>query len=222
MSELVINVEMREERGSNASRRMRRDGLVPAVVYGGGIDAAAIVVNRKTVIELLKKGDAGENSIFNLTVGDKKRHAMIKHMDVDPTTGIIQHIDFVRVDMTEKVTVNVPIEIVGVPVGVKNQGGILDFVTREVSVECLPGDIPDHLELDVSKLSIGDHLEVSALELPPGVEMMEDEDRVLVGVAAPRLEEEDEDEEERDLIEAESDEPEVIGKGKEEEDEDEG
>ena len=120
-----------------------------------------------------------------------------------------------RVVMTEKVKVQVPIELVGEAEGVKNEGGVLDFVNREVSVECLPADIPQSLELDISELHIGDHIEAGALALPAKVELIDDEDKVLVSLAHARVvEEEEEVSEEEELLEAEMEEPEVIAKGK--------
>ena len=152
---------------------------------------------------------------------------MVRELTVDPISRKILHIDFQRVLMTEKVRVAVPIELNGEPEGVKNQGGVLDFVTREVEVECLPSDIPVKLEIDVSALEIGDHLEAKDISLPSKVEMMEEAERVVVSVSHSRvaaaIEEAEAEVEAADegLIEAEELEPEVIGKGKEEDDEEE-
>ncbi|MCH9647943.1 MAG: 50S ribosomal protein L25 [Deltaproteobacteria bacterium] len=216
MSKLVLEVEKREEKGSNASRRIRARGDVPAVVFGGGIDSVPIVVNRKKVIELLQ-GSAGGNTIFLLKVGKDERHAMIREMQVDPMRGQIEHIDFQRIVMTEKIQVDVPIELEGTPVGVRIDQGILDFVSREVAVTCLPGDIPTSFTLDVSDLKIGQHLEAKDLDIPENVELIDDPIRLIVSVAAPRLVEEEEETEE-DLLEAGTAEPEVVGKTAEEED----
>jgi large subunit ribosomal protein L25 len=214
MSETKLNVTSRDERGSNASRRLRGEGLVPAVVYGGGLDPAAITVHRHTVVELLNKSGAGENTIFLLSLGKQQRHAMIKDMQVDPMTGRVDHIDFQRILLSEKVQVEVPVELVGTAVGVKMEGGLLDFVTRQVLVECLPTEIPEHLSLDVSGLHIGHHLEVSDLVLPEGVVLAEedDKDKVIVSLAAARVEVEEEVEEEETLLETDKEEPEVLGR----------
>jgi large subunit ribosomal protein L25 len=210
MSDLVIEVQSREQRGSNASRRLRKQDLIPAVLYGGNKESVSIQVPRRTIVDLLHTS-AGENAVFELVLGDQRRHAMIHDLQVDPITGQVEHIDFQRINMSEKVTVQIPVEAIGVPLGVKNEGGILDFVTREVSVECLPGDIPTHIDLDVSALHIGQHLEAKDLQLPEKVELLEEEDRVIVSIAAPRLAEETEDDED-DLLESAADEPEVIGR----------
>lgn len=222
MSETILNVERREATGKNANRRLRAAGLVPAVVYGAGKEAVSIQVDRKLLLDMLRTTGA-DNAVFLLHLaGTKhKRHTMIRDMSVHPLTRSIQHVDFQRVLMDEKVRVQVAIVLVGEAMGVKDEGGVLDFVTREVGVECLPGDIPQHFEVDVTELQIGDHLEFSDLELPPGVELLEDESRVIAALAHARVELEEEEDEEELLIEATADEPEVIGRGKTDE-EDEG
>ncbi len=217
MSEVAIEVQTREEKGSNASRRLRNEGKVPAVVYGGKLDAAPVVVNRRRVIESLQEA-GGENAIFLLTLGKDKRHAMIREMQVDPITNRIEHIDFQRIDMAEKVKVEIHVELTGEAVGVKLEGGLVDFITRSVAVECLPSNIPNELKLDVSELHIGQHLEAKDLPIPDDVELVEDESRVIVSVAAPRVADEEETSaEDEGLLEAGGEEPEVAGHGKEEE-----
>lgn len=213
--ELSIEVHTREETGKNVNRRLRAEGKVPAVIYGGGRDTVPIVVDGKTVRDLLRHGS--DNAIFLLkrAESDQQRHARIRELQTDVITREIVHIDFQRVLMDEKLRVMVAVDLQGEPSGVRNEGGVLDFVTRELEVECLPTDIPESFVLDVSALEIGDHLEASAIELPKGVELLEEPDRVIVSVSyADRIEVEEEDEEA--LLEAEQAEPEVIGKGKEE------
>lgn len=217
MSDLTLRVKNREQIGSNASRRLRKQDLIPAVVYGGNKEAVSILVERRRILELLHTS-AGENAVFELVLDDQRRHAMIHDLQVDPITGQVEHIDFQRINMSEKVSVQVPIELIGTPVGVKTDGGILDFITRELTLECLPGDIPNQLELDVSGLHLGQHAEAGDIELPPKVELLDDADRVIVSIAAPRVVEEDEEEDEG-LLEEAAEEPEVIGR---EGDEDEG
>lgn len=215
MSEQTIDVQERPERGSGASRKLRAAGKIPAVVYGGGRESVAIEVDSHTLHELLRK--SGDHAIFLLKLGDtgKSRHTMIRDLAIDPISRRILHVDFQRVNLKEKVRVSVPIELLGTPTGVKNESGVLDFVTREVEIESLPGQIPAHLELDVSELHIGQHLEAGALTLPEGVELLEDVERVLVSVAHPRVVEE-EVETDEELLEGELAEPEVIGRGKDE------
>ncbi len=222
MSDITLEVQSREETGTNANRRLRAAGLIPAVVYGGGLDPVAIQVER-TVLHDLFKQTGSENAVFLLKMAgtDQKRHTMVREMSVDPITRQVVHIDFMRVLMTEKVKVQVPIELLGTPEGVKNQGGVLDFINREIEVECLPGDIPQNIELDVSHLEVGSHLETKDLELPESVELMDEADKVIVAVAHSRVATEVEEAEaeaaEIGLLEEEEAEPELIGRAAEEE-----
>jgi large subunit ribosomal protein L25 len=191
MSETItIEVQPREETGKNANRRSRARGKIPAVVYGGGKESVSIEVDRKTLVDNMK-GHSGENPIFLLKLGDKERHAMIRNTQVDPVSRHVIHIDFQRVLLDQKVRVAVPVELVGTAVGVKVEGGMLDFVTREVHVECLPGQIPKHLEVDVTELHVGQHVEARALQIPEGVVLLEEPDRVIVSLGHGRLEAEE-------------------------------
>lgn len=222
MSEVTIQVHEREKTGKGANRRLRSEGWIPAVVYGGDKDPVSIRVEKARFLQLLREAGS-ENAVFLLELvgADKKRHTMIREIDSDPITHQVLHIDFQRILMDEVITVSIPIELEGTPSGVKNQGGVLDFVTREVEIECLPGDIPAKVTLDVSALEIGDHLELEDIAFPGSVKLMEEPDRVVVSITAPQIEEEPEEEEEI-LIEAEAEEPEVIGRARPEEEEEEG
>lgn len=215
MSEILLEVHEREATGKNANRRLRAAGDVPAVVYGAGQDPAAIQVPERKVLEILRTGSGG-NTVFLLQLHgtDKKRHAMIRELQTDALTGEMIHIDFQRILMDQKIKVTVPIELHGEAEGVKTEGGFLDFVTRDIEVECLPGEIPQHVELDVSALHIGQHLEAGDLELPEGLELQTDEERVIVSVAVQKVVEEEEEEDEDLLLEAPTEEPEVIQRGK--------
>jgi len=214
MSDQILEVNARAERGTGASRRLRAAGKIPAVVYGGGKQTVPIEIDRKAVLDLLKKSGT-ENAVFLLKLAGtgQERHTMIRELDIDPVSRQIRHIDFQRVVMTEKVRVQVHVELAGTAEGVKNEGGIVDFVTREVEVECLPGDIPRHLTADVSGLHVGQHIEAKDLALPPGVVLLADAGRVIAAVTHSRLAVEEEAPAET-LIEAESAEPEVIRRGK--------
>ena len=219
MSEVTIQVEQRQGIGKGHNRKLRQAGWIPAVVYGGEREPVPIQVRRHTFLELLRQA-GGENAVFLLELAGsgKTRHTMIRHIDADPVTRRVLHVDFQRIMMDQAVRVTVPIELRGVADGVKNQGGVLDFVSREVGIECLPGAIPQSLPIDVSGLQIGDHLEMADLQLPEGVELTEESDRVIVSIAAPRVEEAATDEGEM-LIEAPAEEPELIGKGRAKDDE---
>ena len=205
--------------GKNANRRLRAGGEVPAVVYGAGLDPAPIRVHQRKVEEILRSGSGG-NTVFLLQLHgtDKKRHARIRELQTDALTGSMIHIDFQRILMDQKVKVMVPIELEGEAEGVKTEGGMVDFVSREIEVECLPNLIPPHVTLDVSPLHVGQHVEAAELELPEGVELYGDPERVIVSVAVRKVVEIETEEAEEDLlIEAETEEPEVVGRGKTEE-----
>lgn len=182
-----IEVTPRPETGKNANRRSRANGKIPAVVYGGGRESVAIEVDRKTLMDMMRK-HVGENPLFLLKLGDKERHAMIRDMQMDPVSRMVIHIDFQRVLMDQKVRVTVPIELVGTAHGVKTEGGILDFVTREVNVECLPGEIPKHIDFDVTHLHINQHAEAKDLKLPQGVTLLDEPEKVIVSLGHGKTE----------------------------------
>ena len=214
MEEMTIEVEPREELGKGPNRRLRAAGLLPAVVYGGGKDPGAITVDRASVLQLLRSG-GGENAVFLLKLSGtgKSRHTMVRKIDVDPVSRQINHIDFQRVLLDQNVKVQVGIQLEGEATGVKNEGGVLDFITREVEVECLPTEIPQTIVVDVSELHLGQHLEVKDLDVPESVEILDDPQRVIVSIAQSRVAESLEvEEEEEELLEAAPDEPELIGR----------
>ncbi len=216
--EITITVEAREGRGSGEAGRMRHQGRVPSVLYGGDKPPVAISVDEHAVKEILK-GAAGENTIFLLKLKDtdEERLAMIKELQTDPISGRFIHIDFIRITRGHKLTVKMPVELVGDSVGVRH-GGRIDFVTREVEMEILPREMFDKLVLDISHLEVGDHMTVSDLvsQLPESANLLEDLNRVVVVVHAPRKVEElvEEEEIEEEMVIEEAAEPEVIGKGK--------
>jgi large subunit ribosomal protein L25 len=214
MSELTLQVQPREEKGKNSNRQLRAKGMVPAVVYGAGREPLPIQVEKRTLLNLMRSTE-GHNPVFLLQLAgtDKSRHAMIREMQVHPVTRHVLHVDFQRVVMTEKVRVAVHVELLGIPVGVKVDGGILDFVTREVHVECTPDKIPAKLSVDVSDLHIGQHLEAKDLALPEGVHLTDEPGRVIASVSHSRAAEAVATTEEA-LIETEADQPEVIKRGK--------
>ncbi len=214
MSHVTIEVEPRDSGGKNANRRLRAAGQIPAVVYGAGKEPVPIQIKERAFEDFLKAA-GGENAIFllQLTGTDKSRHTMIREMQRNHLTGDLLHVDFLRVMLDQKVRASVRIEVRGEPEGVKTEGGLLDFVTREVEVQCLPEKIPTHFELDVSALNIGQHLEAKDLEMPEDVELQVAPERVIVSIAGPRGGAEDEEVEE-DLLEKITAEPEIIGRGK--------
>ncbi|HJW13696.1 MAG TPA: 50S ribosomal protein L25 [Thermoanaerobaculia bacterium] len=191
MKTIELHVEKRPTIGKNEARRARAAGKIPAVVYGAKKPTIPISVDGKALSDAFR-GGAGENAIFLLKLAgtDQARHAMIKDLQQDPVSRKPLHIDFVRIEMSSKIRVKVSVEVVGIAAGVKTEGGILDFVTREIEVECLPGNIPKHMPVDVTALSIGDALRVSGLVAPEGVTVVDDPEKVIVHVTHPTAEKE--------------------------------
>jgi large subunit ribosomal protein L25 len=215
--EMTITVELREGRGSSEAGRMRHQGRVPAVVYGGDKPPVAISVDERSVKEILKSA-AGENTIFLLKLEDasEERLAMIRELQVDPISGRFIHIDFIRITRGHKLTVKMPVELIGDCAGVRH-GGRVDFVTRDVEIELLPREMFDKFVLDISNLEVGEHLKVADLasQLPENGRFVDDEQRVVVVVEAPRaVVEEEVAAAGAELVTEEGEEPEVIGKGK--------
>lgn len=189
MAEVTLEVSKREATGKEIAKKLRREGKVPAVVYGGHRDPVAITVDRKAVSELIQKSEHGIRSVFLLKMAgtDQQRHAMIKEVSIDPISRKMTHIDFVRVLMDEKVRVTIPVHLNGTAIGVK-EGGLLDWQVREVHVECLPNAIPDSIEVDVTPLGSHDYYRVKDLKAPEGVKVLDDPERVVVGVTHARAE----------------------------------
>ena len=186
---IVVPVEARTERGKNASRRLRARGLVPGTVYGMKLDPFAVVVERRRVDEILSLA-SGRNTIFTLSLGEgqQSRAVMLRELQRDPLSEKLVHVDFIRVDPTKRIHVRVPVRLTGTPLGVKNEGGVMEFVHREVEVACLPSAIPEHLDVDVSELHNGQHVSVKDLQGLEGIEILDDPEAILAVVAAPRLE----------------------------------
>jgi large subunit ribosomal protein L25 len=205
----VIEAKKRVPGGKNVNRRLRKSGVIPAVVYGPGIEPIPISVDPHLVQNILHS-EAGRNSIFNIDVdGSSQDNAMVKDYQLDPVLGKLIHVDFVKIAMDQKLTLTVNIEIVGDAEGVKLGGGIMDFVTRSVEVECLPQDIPDSIVVDVTKLKINDYVRVSNLVVDPKVKLLTEPEVVVVTIIPPVKEEEPVTE-----AEGQAEEPEVIKKGK--------
>jgi len=207
-----IKVEKREIFGKNASRRLRREGMIPAILYGSGSSNVPLTLKKQDVFMILKS-DTGENTVFQVSFDSEIRDVMIKELQRDPVTDEILHADFVHIAMDKAIRVSVPLVSVGEAVGVKTEGGFVDFITRELEVECLPKNIPEHIEMDISGLHLRHSLKAEDITLPEGVKLITSSDTILVLIEAPLKEEEIEVEEEEEVI-AEEEEPEVIGKEK--------
>jgi len=189
-----LEVEKRDQTGKGHNRRLRASGLVPANVYGMDVAPYAVSVDPRK-IEVLLRTESGRNSIVTLSMegGKSSRDVMCREIQREPITDQIWHVDFLRVDPDKRMEVQIPLNIVGEAHGVKIEGGVLDFIHREVLVSCLPATIPGHIDCDVSELHIGQHLSVKDLKIPAGVEVLDDAENVLLSVAAPAAEEEAEE-----------------------------
>jgi len=190
MHDITVEAEPREAGSSNAARRLRAEHRLPAILYGGDGDSLPISLDPKAIIDILRS-DSGQNTLFEVRVGDDRPETvMIFDIQVDPVTHHLQHADLVRIALDKAIQVRVPVELVGTPAGVQEEGGVLDHSLREVLVECLPGDIPDEITVDVSHLTIGDAVSVEDLEIPISVKVMADPNRNVASVVAPISEEE--------------------------------
>jgi large subunit ribosomal protein L25 len=189
---IVVEVERRHETGKNAANRLRARDMIPAVIYGGGreMETLSLAVPRKSLLDLLRKG-LHDNAIFKLQLKgtDQQRHVMIRDMMVDPVSRAMLHVDFVRILMDKKLRVKAAVEAVGVPVGVRNEGGLLNVVTHEIAIECLPADIPESVKIDVSEMKVHESIRISDLKLGDSIRILESSDRVIAHVGIPRAEE---------------------------------
>ena len=191
--QILVQANKRQELGKKAAK-VRKAGFIPAVVYGRKMPSLAVAVESKEFYNKVLKSDAGRNLIFTLAVagdGEKKELPVITHrLDKDPLTDQVIHIDFMFISMDEKLKTKVPVELIGLPAGVKDDGGVLVQGLRDVEVKCLPGNIPDKFVIDVSALRIGDALHVSDLKVSAKVEILVALSEMVAQVAAPTKEEE--------------------------------
>lgn len=211
----TIEAEPREDFGKNASRRLRHAGRIPAVVYGGGGQAIPLTVDPKAITQVLYS-ETGHNTVLTLEIkGRAPARVLLNDWQTDPVRGNLLHVDLFRISADTKLKLKVPVQLTGEPYGVKTEGGILEFITREVEIECLPGDIPEHITVDISDFKIGRSLRASDLPLGERVKLLTDPTRMVAHVVALKVEEEKPAEEA--VVGAEPTEPELIRKGKAEE-----
>jgi large subunit ribosomal protein L25 len=212
MEEVNLKAQLREKLGSAESRRIRENDLIPAVLYGRKDKPLHLVIS---LLDLKKVISGGENLIINLKVKDGTETVMIKDVQYNPVDDKIDHVDLYRVSMQDKVKVGVPIEIIGVAKGVREKGGVLEQIMREIQIESLPANIPDKIEIDVTSLDIGDTISAGQLKITEKVTLLTSPESLVVGVmASTKLEEKKPAEEE-----AAAAEPELIKKEKKDEDE---
>lgn len=221
ISQEVVSATPREGKfNKNAARRVRVKGKIPAVVYGAAEPSVAIEVDPKQIARILHS-DAGHNSIFDLEISGTngsevaKAKAMIVDWQYEPIKGALLHIDLKRIALDKAIRVEVPIQLIGVATGVKNQGGILDQLLREIEIECLPGDIPSHIDADVTNLSFGDVLRVADLPHSDKLKFLVEDDAPVAHVTAVKEEAAPAPEAEAAAA-ATPAEPEVAKKGKQE------
>ena len=213
MKEIVIKAKARDQFGKEHAKKLRRKGIIPAVVYGAQTSPLPLEVEAKTFLALLRSG-LGENIIVTLNIDDPKngdKKVLIRELQRDPVLGDILHIDFQQISLTKKLTINVPVHLLGTSIGVQQDGGILQHVLRELEVQCLPTDIPEKVEVDVTNLKIGDSIHVGDIKLE-SVEMLSDPQGSIVSVVPPTVFKEPEV-----APAAAAEEPEVITEKKEEE-----
>jgi len=210
----LLEAKPRETGTKNDARRVRRGGKIPAVVYGAGKPATPVSVDPRQVARILQSA-TGHNSVFDLALDGERQKAMIVDWQYEPIRGSLLHIDLKRIAMDQKLQVAVPIELVGEAVGVKQQGGILEQITREVEVECLPGDIPSQVELNVSELVFGTVLRISDLPKNDRVIYLTDAEQPVAHIISVKEEEPPAEAAAGEAAAAPA-EPEVIKKGKQE------
>lgn len=221
MKSIQVSAEVRSSYGKNAARQLRIRGRIPAVLYGQQQAALSLTVDPKDLLTILHSA-AGHNTILSLDVKDQgKSSVILKEWQFDPIKETLLHADFLRIAMDNVLQVSVPVLPVGVARGVKDQGGIFEFVLRQLEVECLPADIPEHITAEISELEIGSNLRVADLRVDPKLKVLSDLDLVVAHVVTPK-EEVVEAEEVAEPALAEEEEPEVMRKGKGEEEGSEG
>ena len=187
MSENVLSVELRESTGKEYAKKMRRQGKIPGVFYARNEKSLPILFDEREIMKILTSSESG---LVDIQIGKKqKRKAIIKEVQTDPIRQYLVHVDVLGVKLTEKINVTVPVNVFGEAIGVKDQGGIVHFHLREVEVSCLPLDIPDHIDLDVSKLEVGDSLSIADLSLE-NITFVGDLEQPIVSVLIPKIQEE--------------------------------
>ncbi len=200
MEKTELQATVRKSVGNGPARVLRRAGQIPAVLYGRKIDPVLLSVNTKDLEQILKKGSFGQ-VILNLVIQNGKKvtiAAMIKELQTHPVSGSLIHIDFYEVDMKRQIKVMIPVVTTGKAVGIE-EGGLLNIVRRELEVFCLPGDIPEAIEIDISELGIGDSIHLEDVPLGENVEVATDVNYTVVTVLSPKVEEEVVEEEEEEL-----------------------
>ena len=218
--EATLEAQTRESFGKNEARRTRREGKVPAVLYGGdGKGATPISVAPKALLKILHS-EAGQNTLIALKLaGAGDARVLVKDFQLDPITHAVLHADFYRVAMDKLLQVTIPVVVHGEPKGVKQQGGLVEFIRRDIEIECLPADIPEHIDVDISELMLHEGVRVRDVATNPKWKPISDPDMMIVHVIMPKAEEVVAPAEAAAVATATPAEPEVIKKGKKEDEE---
>ena len=214
----ALEAQTREPGTKNHARRVRRDGKIPAVVYGAGKESLPVTVDPRVVTRILNS-ESGHNTIFDLNLNGETAKAMIVDWQYEPIKGRLLHIDLKRIALDKVLRVSVPIELTGEATGVKTEGGILEQMLREVEIECLPADIPSHIDVDISHLTFGKVLRVSDLPHSDKIKFLSDENQPVAHVTSVKEEVAATPEAAAADAATGPAEPEVIKKGKQETDE---
>ncbi len=211
MSDFTVNAEPRSETGTGSSRRLRGSNKIPAVVYGGGRDNQMLTLDHDSFLHQMEE-EAFSNSILKLVAGGRPEQVILREVQMHPFKPRVLHVDFQRIRASEKIHMSVPVHFVGeasAP-GVKIDGGIVSHLLTEVEITCLPADLPEFLEVDVSALGLGESIHLSGMKLPQGVELLHeatgDADHSVVSILAPKVSADEDDGEEGDESGDESDE----------------
>ncbi len=189
MRKADLPVVKRADRGKNAARRLRREGMIPAVLYGKGTEPLPLSVDKKAFAAIMH-GQEGHNALLNMKIAGQENEeilSMPKEIQFDPLAGGIVHVDFQQVHLDQAITTMVPVRLMGTAIGVKS-GGVLEHLCREIEIECLPMDVPASIEIDISNLQIGDSVHVSDLKVSDKVRILDDSSTTVALVAAPTLE----------------------------------
>ena len=214
MDKPVLNARTRQMKGKGAAKKLRKNNQIPAVFYGPNREPIMLAMDYPELEGLIKRS-GGENIILDLKVksedGTKTLNVILKDLQVDPIKDIYLHADFYEISMDKEITVNVPIHLINTPAGVEEEGGILQHVRRELTVSCLPDKLIEALEVDVSKLEIGDSVHIRDLALPEGITSLDEEHLTIAVVAPPTVvEEPGEEEVEEEVLEGEEVEAEAV------------
>jgi len=187
--DITVTAQVRDTRGKNEARRTRREGQIPAVLYGAYKDPIAVAVNPREILKIVHS-NTGYNTIFNLTIaGGETTPVMVVDQQVDPIKGTLLHADLKRIDLTKRIHISVPVHTPGEAQGVKVQGGLLEVITRAIEIECLPDEIPEHFVVDVTELMIGQSKRAIDVGLSGSMKLVSPPEAVIAHAVAMRAEE---------------------------------